>query len=349
MSQQRQKSCLNGRPALGEFREDDADVSSVLAVRDRGADVRGTDTSRASDYKPAACKDNTPHQIRMVKVAAGVELEVVDWGGSGKAMVLLTGLGDNAHVYDQFAFQFTDYFHVIGITRRGLLPSSQPETATTFPHGQRTTSRSSMPWASTRPFRRAFASRVGTERAGAEAWGARRKAGLSGCCRPIGTLPPSRPEPPGVQPVFTEATLKSLRAYQAASARYMALREPDPSACHNLKFNADGAIVDSTSPQWVTDKLLAGVAGRKSAGELGTDQRAAARHLSLRTRYRRQAWYWYLSPAEKAEFDEAWPAIAPGIGGRSESLPKEIRPTRSPCPALRTMSISITRQKSFGG
>jgi hypothetical protein len=49
-------------------------------------------------------------------------------GGAGKSrtMVLLTGLGDNAHVYDQFAFQFTDYFHVIGITRRGYPPSSLP-------------------------------------------------------------------------------------------------------------------------------------------------------------------------------------------------------------------------------
>src|ERR1700744_4448205 len=42
-------------------------------------------------------------------------------------MVLLTGAGDNAHVFDQFAFQFTDSFHVIGITRRGFLPSSQPK------------------------------------------------------------------------------------------------------------------------------------------------------------------------------------------------------------------------------
>ena len=82
--------------------------------------------SRASDFKPAACVDNTPHKVRMVQVAPGAELEVLDWGGSGKAMVLLTGLGDNAHVYDQFAYQFTDYYHVIGITRRGFLPSSQP-------------------------------------------------------------------------------------------------------------------------------------------------------------------------------------------------------------------------------
>ena len=82
--------------------------------------------SWARDVKPAACVDNTPHKVRMVKVAPDVDLEVLDWGGSGTAMVLLTGLGDNAHVYDQFAYQFTDHFHVIGITRRGFLPSSQP-------------------------------------------------------------------------------------------------------------------------------------------------------------------------------------------------------------------------------
>ena len=82
--------------------------------------------SGADDFKPAACVDNTSHAVRMVGVAPGVELEVIDWGGSGPAMVLLTGLEDNAHVYDQFAFQFTEHFRVIEITRRGFLPSSQP-------------------------------------------------------------------------------------------------------------------------------------------------------------------------------------------------------------------------------
>ena len=58
-----------------------------------------------------------------------VQLQVLDWGSKGKpdTMVLLTGLGDDAHIFDEFAFQFTDYFHVIGITRRGYLPSSQPD------------------------------------------------------------------------------------------------------------------------------------------------------------------------------------------------------------------------------
>jgi pimeloyl-ACP methyl ester carboxylesterase len=78
-------------------------------------------------YKPPGCHDNSPHKIQMITVAPEVNLEVLDWGGSGEAMVLLPGLGDNAHVYDEFAAQFTDYFHVIGITRRGYPPSSIPQ------------------------------------------------------------------------------------------------------------------------------------------------------------------------------------------------------------------------------
>src|SRR3954467_8278949 len=85
--------------------------------------------ARGGPPNPAACRDTTPHTKAFVTVDKGVQLEVLDWGGADKpaTVVLLTGLGDNAHVYDQFAFQFTDYFHVIGITRRGFLPSSQPE------------------------------------------------------------------------------------------------------------------------------------------------------------------------------------------------------------------------------
>jgi pimeloyl-ACP methyl ester carboxylesterase len=86
--------------------------------------------AKRSAPQPAACFDATPHKKTCVTVDSGVQLQVLDWGGADKpdAMVLLTGYGDNAHVYDGFAYQFTDYFHVIGITRRGFLPSSQPES-----------------------------------------------------------------------------------------------------------------------------------------------------------------------------------------------------------------------------
>jgi len=62
----------------------------------------------------------------MVTVAPKVKLEVLDWGGSGEPVVFLAGLGNSAHVFDDFAPQFTDGFHVLGITRRGYGASSQP-------------------------------------------------------------------------------------------------------------------------------------------------------------------------------------------------------------------------------
>ena len=47
-------------------------------------------------------------------------LEVLDWGARGPPLVFLAGLGNTAHVFDDFAPQFTDSFHVVGITRRGF-------------------------------------------------------------------------------------------------------------------------------------------------------------------------------------------------------------------------------------
>jgi pimeloyl-ACP methyl ester carboxylesterase len=52
-------------------------------------------------------------------VEKSVRLEVLDWGGSGRLLVLLTGLGDNAHVFDDFAPKLTPDYHVMAITRRG--------------------------------------------------------------------------------------------------------------------------------------------------------------------------------------------------------------------------------------
>jgi non-heme chloroperoxidase len=56
----------------------------------------------------------------MIRVAPGVSLEVLDWGGRGRPLVFLAGLGGTAHIFDDFAPEFTDSFHVIGITRRGF-------------------------------------------------------------------------------------------------------------------------------------------------------------------------------------------------------------------------------------
>ena len=59
-------------------------------------------------------------KVHMTRIAPGVSLEVLDWGGAGPPLVFLAGGGNTAHVFDGFAPQFTDSFHVIGITRRGF-------------------------------------------------------------------------------------------------------------------------------------------------------------------------------------------------------------------------------------
>jgi pimeloyl-ACP methyl ester carboxylesterase len=70
--------------------------------------------------------DAASHTVSFVTVDKDVKLEVVDWGGSGRPVVLLTGLGNNAHVYDKFAAKLTPTYHVYGITRRGFGASSKP-------------------------------------------------------------------------------------------------------------------------------------------------------------------------------------------------------------------------------
>jgi non-heme chloroperoxidase len=75
-----------------------------------------------------AWKDPSPHRTQFVQVTAPVRLEVLDWGGTGRPLVLLAGGGDTAHVFDDFAPKLTDSFHVYGITRRGFGASGFDES-----------------------------------------------------------------------------------------------------------------------------------------------------------------------------------------------------------------------------
>ena len=70
--------------------------------------------------RPAARPDPSPHGVRFVAVDGNVRLEVLDWGGSGRPVILLAGGGNTAHVFDEFAPRLTTYCHVYGITRRGF-------------------------------------------------------------------------------------------------------------------------------------------------------------------------------------------------------------------------------------
>src|SRR4051812_5941716 len=71
-------------------------------------------------------KDPSKHKVQSVTVQNQVQLEVLDWGGSGRPIVLLAGHGNTAHVFDDFAPQLNAFCHVYAITRRGYGTSSQP-------------------------------------------------------------------------------------------------------------------------------------------------------------------------------------------------------------------------------
>jgi non-heme chloroperoxidase len=71
--------------------------------------------------------DPSPHRVQFVVVQEGVRLEVLDWGGTGRPVVLLAGYR-TAHMFDDFAVKLSKIAHVYGITRRGYGASSHPDT-----------------------------------------------------------------------------------------------------------------------------------------------------------------------------------------------------------------------------
>jgi pimeloyl-ACP methyl ester carboxylesterase len=72
--------------------------------------------------------DPSKHKVQHISVDDGVRLEVLDWGGSGRPVVLLAGLGTTAHVFDGFAEKLAESCHVYGITRRGYGASTRTKS-----------------------------------------------------------------------------------------------------------------------------------------------------------------------------------------------------------------------------
>lgn len=120
--------------ALIKFTIDDYHVSYEGTISPDGNSITGTFTQGKSqsltfDRATEATAwpiDPSPHRVQFVPIEGDIKLEVLDWGGAGRPLVLLTGLGDDAHVYDKFALKLTPNYHVYGITRRGFGASSAP-------------------------------------------------------------------------------------------------------------------------------------------------------------------------------------------------------------------------------
>lgn len=62
--------------------------------------------------------DPSPHATHFVAVN-GVRLQYLDWGGAGEPLVLIHGLGDTPHYFDDLAPALRDRWRVIAYARRG--------------------------------------------------------------------------------------------------------------------------------------------------------------------------------------------------------------------------------------
>jgi len=290
--------------------------------------TRITPPPRSAAHNEAAntvsCFDTSPHKTIFVTVAPDVRLEVLDWGGSGETMVLLTGSGDNAHVYDQFAYQFTEYFHVIGITRRGYGRSSQPAQG----YDLETRARDDIAVLDTLNIRQAVF--VGHSLAGTE---------LS----KLGAVYPDRveklvyldaldigsggwsalPQPP-LAPELTTADMESVQRFAAASARDDGYRKPLAAICNMIRTDPAGRVVGPVTPPEIGGKILAGLQpadyARIRAPALGIFNRITPQ---LRLPY-----YWSLPPAQQDEFNRNVAALSKWVDAAIQHFRSDVKRSR---------------------
>jgi non-heme chloroperoxidase len=102
-----------------------ADGASIAGYWTQNNGPRKLNFERATK-ETAWPTDASHHMVQFITVETGVKLEVLDWGGSGRPLVMLAGLGNTAHIFDTFAEKLAATYHVYGITRRGFGASSSP-------------------------------------------------------------------------------------------------------------------------------------------------------------------------------------------------------------------------------
>jgi non-heme chloroperoxidase len=287
-----------------------------------------TESSRPAARVPTtsnvSCFDTSPHKTIVVTVAPDVHLEVLDWGGNGEPMVLLTGLGDNAHVYDQFAYQFSDHFHVIGITRRGFGRSSQPA------NGYDLDTRARDDIAVLDSLHIGQAVMVAHSVAGTEldqlavVYPRRVKKLVYLDALDIGsggwaTLPQPPPAPDA-----TAADLASVQRFAAALAREDGYRKTLAAICNMIRTDSSGRVVGAVTPPEISNKIRAGL----QPAEYGRIQAPALGIFNRITPHFRTPYYWALAPAQQAEFNRSIAMLSTWVGGAIQRFRAEVKDSR---------------------
>jgi len=102
---------------------DPVGVSTAVVAALIAVSILALSSTASAGQQPAP--DTAPHSEHYLDVR-GARLHYLDYGGAGEPLVLITGYGPSAHVFDAFATRFTNRFHVVALTRRGTSPSSRP-------------------------------------------------------------------------------------------------------------------------------------------------------------------------------------------------------------------------------
>ena len=271
-----------------------------------------------------SCFDASEHKVSFVTVEPDVQLEVLDWGGTGDALVLLAGLGDNAHVFDQFAYQFTDRFHVIGITRRGFGRSSQPA------HGYDLDTRARDDIAVLDKLNIRQAVFVGHSVAGTE-------------LNKLGAVYPDRvkklvylhaldigsdgwatlPQPPPA-PETTAEDRESVQRLASALALEDGYRKPLAALCNMIRMDPSGKLLGAITPPEISSKIHAGL----QPAEYDRIQAPALGIFNNITPQFRMPYYWYLEPAKQEEFNRSIKSLSKWVAGAIQRFRSEVKKAR---------------------
>ncbi|HKP69467.1 MAG TPA: alpha/beta fold hydrolase [Pyrinomonadaceae bacterium] len=112
---------VKGSPITLTFQKDASGKVTGMMIHQSGLDVPAPKINSSTD----APSDKSSHKSAFV-TANGIKMNFLDWGGTGDVVILLAGLGNDAHIFDEIAPSFTDKFHVIGLTRRGFGATDRP-------------------------------------------------------------------------------------------------------------------------------------------------------------------------------------------------------------------------------
>lgn len=230
-------------------------------------------TVRTSGQSATTWRDPSPHHVRLVTVDENVQLEVLDWGGSGRTIVLLAGLGNTAHVFDDFAPKLVSDGHVYGITRRGYGASSAAASGYTLDRLGEDVAKvlDALAVSSVVLIGHSLAgqelsflaSRFPERVAGAVYLDAAYFYAFQGPAPPVRpqTRPPPLPQPKPAGP----ADLQDITAYRTWSQRHRGYALPEAEIRHTRIIGADGSVGETRTPASVGEAI---VAGRRTFSEL---------------------------------------------------------------------------------